>query len=247
MLVALVQYAKHGIAFPSVATLSEDIGGMHKRDIENALAVLEAARIIEPAEPKRQGRTTRWRVLASEPIDDQDDDSERAVPNLPGSLRGYPGKSDETIPPGSFPGSFPGDLQGYPGSKRSEEINPPIPQHVESSASSVERQGDGGNLQSIDDLDGIPETYRNWLNERRPDSHPHEPHTRRKLARMHARRRLPIAPDELLRLSYDLGHGDPWAGVQIVDNRTAGSLDGTRDPAAALLSRFTKTPSPAHR
>lgn len=61
---------------------------------------------------------------------------------------------------------------------------------------------------------------------------------RRKLAALHRDRALPIELDELIRNAADLGAGDLIAGYRQIEQRTARSLDGTHDPAAALRSRL---------
>ena len=63
ILVALVQYANaDGIAFPAAQTLADDVSGMTRRGVRNALDALVDAGIIEYAEPPRQGRVARWRL-----------------------------------------------------------------------------------------------------------------------------------------------------------------------------------------
>ena len=61
---------------------------------------------------------------------------------------------------------------------------------------------------------------------------------RRKLTALHRDRALPIELDELMQNAADLGGGDLMAGYREVEQRTARSLDGTHDPAAALRSRL---------
>lgn len=105
------------------------------------------------------------------------------------------------------------------------------------------------------DLAGIPATKgREVTNPPTPQGAGGEV-ARQRLARLAADRRLPIDVDELVEHAHRLGHGDIDAGCREVDHRTVPSLDGTRNPTAALRARLRepapppapRRPQPAHR
>lgn len=75
--------------------------------------------------------------------------------------------------------------------------------------------------------------------------HRHEPNARSALARIVSERRLPFDVDELLRVAYVLGHGDPWDGYLAVKAATEASIGDARDPRALLLARFRQAGMPA--
>lgn len=95
----------------------------------------------------------------------------------------------------------------------------------------------------MDDLDGIPDRYWAWINDRRPHPHQHEYNARKKLARMHAERNLPLEPNELLERAIRLGDGNPWAGALMIGERSASKLDGARDPVRVLRARLGADPT----
>jgi hypothetical protein len=73
VLVALVAYAnRDGIAWPSTYTLEGDISGISRRDIRNALDLLEESGLI--ANVGKAGRSIRWKLSAGYPA--QSDDAE---------------------------------------------------------------------------------------------------------------------------------------------------------------------------
>ncbi|MDR5699855.1 helix-turn-helix domain-containing protein, partial [Agromyces aerolatus] len=64
VLVALAQHADaDGIAYPAAETLADAIEGMARRDVRNALHVLESEGLIEPAASRKRNRSIRWRLL----------------------------------------------------------------------------------------------------------------------------------------------------------------------------------------
>jgi hypothetical protein len=68
VLVALVQYANEdGVAWPSTRTLEDDLGGIGRRDVRNALDALVAGGVIEVVSRGSGRRSTRYRVHA--PVD----------------------------------------------------------------------------------------------------------------------------------------------------------------------------------
>ena len=106
VLVALAQYANaDGVAFPAAQTLADDVSGMTRRDVRNALDVLADAGIIEHAEQPRPGRVVRWRLnLAGYP----------ATPRPGGVSRHPSGKPDAgRRQPGGDPGGEPGGVSRH--------------------------------------------------------------------------------------------------------------------------------------
>ena len=63
VLAALARHAnREGIAWPSIPTLA-DLTGRSKASVHRALEALEERGLIEPAERRRAGRITRWRLI----------------------------------------------------------------------------------------------------------------------------------------------------------------------------------------
>ncbi|MGN7705060.1 helix-turn-helix domain-containing protein [Cellulosimicrobium sp. 22601] len=67
------------------------------------------------------------------------------------------------------------------------------------------------------------------------DIHKHEPNTRRALAALDTTR---IDENELLRICYDAGDGDPWHGYLLVKHELATIGPEARDRAAVLCKRL---------
>ncbi|KTS91874.1 hypothetical protein NS183_01825 [Microbacterium testaceum] len=80
--------------------------------------------------------------------------------------------------------------------------------------------------------------------EEHPNHHRHEPNALAALTRLASERRLPLTIDELLRIAYSIGHGDPWDGYLIVKSATEAAIGDARDPRALLLSRFRQLGMP---
>lgn len=111
VLVALTVYADARLElFPSTQTLADDVSGLNRRDVRNALALLSAEGLIEDTGRKR-GRSTVWRLSgflawAGNPAD----------PSL-STREGYPAD----VPAGASAGKLAGALVGYPAAKGTEE------------------------------------------------------------------------------------------------------------------------------
>lgn len=68
--------------------------------------------------------------------------------------------------------------------------------------------------------------------------HKHHPNAERALGALSRGRGLPMNTNELLENAYRLGSGDPWVGYLEIKTRTERSLEGARDPKAALNARL---------
>lgn len=106
----LVQLAAHANrecdAWPSAQTLADQISGLSRWDVRNALTVLETAGLIK--RNGLRGRAVVWRLvidMAGMPAT-----SDRVKP------AGYPA----TSPAGDVAGEVAGDVAGYPATKRRE-------------------------------------------------------------------------------------------------------------------------------
>jgi DNA-binding transcriptional MocR family regulator len=71
------------------------------------------------------------------------------------------------------------------------------------------------------------------------ESHPNEPNARRAIAALIHDRTLPFTEDVLIRLAYQTGRGDPWAGyLHHIKPATEHNFAGARDPYAVLRKRL---------
>jgi hypothetical protein len=101
VLVALATYAnRDGIAWPSTYTLADDVSGLSRRDIRNALEALDDAGVITKA--GKAGRATRWRL------------------NAPDEEAGDPAHRRAGEQAGQWAGEWAGKQAGYPAPNRTE-------------------------------------------------------------------------------------------------------------------------------
>lgn len=139
LLIALVQHAnREGIAWPSPQTLASEVAGMTRRHAREALAVMESTGVIQPAEPKRPGRATRWRIVAN--------------------LAGIPATFAPANQAGNQAGNVAGNLAGIPATNRREENLPPTPRTTEPRRRPPARNAEGDHLPSIPS--GVAEALR---------------------------------------------------------------------------------------
>jgi hypothetical protein len=135
VLVCLANHAdREGLAFPSQHTVADEIDGCARRDVQNALSVLEKARLI--ARDGSKGRATVYRLQYA-------DESERTgypVNQERAQKAGYPVKSKGADLTGNLTGELTGNLTGtlpgYPVTNGIEEnVIPPTPHRAERSDS----------------------------------------------------------------------------------------------------------------
>jgi hypothetical protein len=115
VLVCLANHASaDGKAFPSQGTVAAEVG-IARRDVQNALTVLEDAGHI--TRNGTMGRATSYRMGYA------------AEPDMPGKVTGYPVKSTPPNLTGDLPGhatgNLPGRLPGYPVTNVIEENSIP--------------------------------------------------------------------------------------------------------------------------
>ena len=114
VLVALAAHAGPDcLSWPAAQTLADAVAGLSRRDVRNALEVLEEGAII--ARAGRKGRATCWR-LGSFPAGDN-----------PSEVAGYPASTSARQLAGEVAGEVAGQVAGYPAANRTEQKNTPLP------------------------------------------------------------------------------------------------------------------------
>jgi hypothetical protein len=130
ILVALALHANaEGFAFPSAQTIADKINGMHRRDVRNALEVLEAGGVI--ARAGKVGRAVRWHLNSL-------DKAGFPATSHSRDMAGYPANDVA----GNMAGNVAGNLAGYPAPNRTEQKIPPTPQSDQDISRSSARRRD---------------------------------------------------------------------------------------------------------
>ncbi|WP_369045155.1 helix-turn-helix domain-containing protein [Sinomonas sp. P10A9] len=110
VLVALAVYAnRDGIAWPSTYTLADDVSGLSRRDVRNALEALEASGVISKA--GKAGRATRWHLNSTD--EQAGNPADRQAGEWAGEQAGNQA--------GEQAGEWAGGSAGYPAPNRTEE------------------------------------------------------------------------------------------------------------------------------
>lgn len=154
VLTCLAAYAdRDGLAFPAQQTIADEIYGLARRDVRNALAVLEKAGLIVPSNSKRRGRVTEYQLqYVDESASDMAGYPAHSATDEITHKAGYPANPQGGIPrplgsdqlAGNMAGQLAGHLAGYPAPNGIEEKKyPPAPQTKRpvSAGSAAQRAG----------------------------------------------------------------------------------------------------------
>ncbi|MFF2632905.1 helix-turn-helix domain-containing protein [Microbacterium sp. NPDC058021] len=135
VLVALALHADPtGVAWPSAATLASMLGGLQRRDVRNALELLEANRLIERvATAPTARRSITWRILAPDVASWASNRRAQDVAGYPAtapsgtsetlrkSVAGYPATEGGSHVAGHVAGRVAGHVAVYPAAKEREQ------------------------------------------------------------------------------------------------------------------------------
>lgn len=136
-LVALVSHAGHDcLSWPATQTLADEIHGLTRRDVRNALEVLEAGAVI--ARAGRKGRAICWRLGPFAPVDNSPD------------MAGYPASFTTQQSAGIAAGELAGQVAGYPAPNGREQKKTPPPPNAEPSTESWSELARGLRLRHSD-------------------------------------------------------------------------------------------------
>lgn len=235
-----------GYAWPSAETIAATIPGLHRRDVRDALAVLENGGFISRVpDPPVKRRSVTW-LLHAVP-------RARQVAGIPATsdidnLAGIPATNERADLAGELAGNLAGEvagnLAGIPATNRREEKRTPIAHARAHEAGGSQWAGEECDVRRDPrgphelDADGLACVHCQARNPAVSDIERDAIGARRRLTALHRERALPIGLDELVQHAALLGDGDLLAGYRIVERVTERSLAGTHDPAAALRSRL---------
>lgn len=248
VLIVLALHANvDGHAWPSADTIASTIPGLHRRDVRDALAVLEAGGFISRIEePHVKRRSVTWLLHGSAAAPDL-----AGTPATPASddLAGIPATQDRPEVAGDLAGDVAGDvagdLAGIPATNRREGKRTPLANAREDAPSATpwagEEECDVRRPRGAHELNaaGIACAHCNAPNPTLTRAERETLATSWAFEELRRERAITIGVDTLMRHAQRLGAGDLTTGARIVRqvlDRPA--PPDTRDLDALLRSRL---------